>query len=327
MNSREIVLANLNHEDAPRCGLNFDKGRRNDMLIVQMDTLADTACKRWVEGNKEYYTDEWGNVWFRMVGGCEKGEIHKPFLTSWDKLDQIQMPDYSLPERYVTMTEKFAANPDMFRVAHIGGWIFDNARYLRKMENYFMDMVMHPEELKKLHSIVCDVYEKRIIAAGKTGADAIWIGEDRGTQQGLRFGPGMFLEFFKADYTRRMGIAHDLGMKVLLHSCGKNMEIVDDLIDCGVDCFQFDQPALYDMPALAAKFRERKAALWSPVDIQKVMPTGDQTLIEEQTQYMLDVFKGCLIVKNYPDLPGIGVKEEWDMWTYNKVLDNCQVTG
>ena len=81
-------------------------------------------------------------------------------------------------------------------------------------------------------------------------------------------------------YTRLLGIAHDYGMKVLMHSCGQNWAIVPDLLDAGVDVFQFDQPALYDMPKLAALLRERKAALWSPVDIQKILPTGDRAIIE-----------------------------------------------
>ncbi len=113
-------------------------------------------------------------------------------------------------------------------------------------------------------------------------------------------------------------------MKVFLHSCGRNMSIVPDLLDAGVDVFQFDQPALYDMPKLAALFRERKAALWSPVDIQKILPTGDRATIETGAKDMYEIFKGCLICKNYPDLPGIGVEAEWDMWAYNEI---CQQAG
>jgi uroporphyrinogen-III decarboxylase len=192
------------------------------------------------------------------------------------------------------------------------------------MENYFMDMVMHPDELNQLHKVIGAVYEARIHTAGKTGADAIFIGEDLGTQNGLLFSPDFFRQFFKVEYTRLLSIAHDYGMKVLLHSCGMNWEILEDLIDVGIDCFQFDQPTLYDMDAMAELFRRRKVALWSPVDIQKVMPTGDKAFIEEQTQRMLDLFEGFLIMKNYPDLHGIGVEPEWDMWAYDKVLQSFE---
>jgi uroporphyrinogen decarboxylase len=134
----------------------------------------------------------------------------------------------------------------------------------------------------------------------------------------------MFREFFKDLYTRLLSIAHDYDMRVLMHSCGRNWEIIDDLIDCGVNVFQFDQPALYDMPALAAKLTQRKAALWSPTDIQKILPTGDKEYIQQQTRHMCELFEGGLIAKNYPDLPGIGVKNEWDDWAYEVF---CEFAG
>jgi len=319
MTSREIILANIDHGHPPRPGLTFSGGRVNDMLQCGFDPSPAYAPRRWTEGTREFYDDEWGNIWVRMIGGSVKGEIHTPVLTSWDKLGEIRAPDYADPARYATMRERFSQINDKFRLASIEGWVFDHARYLRGMEQYFMDMALHPEELSALHRIVADVYEAKIHGAGEAGADGIIIGEDLGTQQGTLFSPDMFRRFFKTEYSRLMGIAHDYGMKVLLHSCGKNWRLVDDLLDCGVDVFQFDQPAIYDMPALAARLRERKAALWSPTDIQKVLPTGDRAFILAETRRMLDAFKGCFIGTNYPDLPGIGVDPEWDRWAYEEM--------
>ncbi|MBT3192344.1 MAG: hypothetical protein HN341_07290 [Verrucomicrobia bacterium] len=321
MTPRDIVLANLNHTGAPRPGMTFDGDRVNDMLGVGIGASQNYTRKRWTEGDKEYYDDEWGNLWVRFVGGCANGEVVTAALPSWDGLDALKMPDYEDSSRYESMKETFAQPTDKFKLAHIGGWIFDNARYLRTMEVYFMDMAMYPDELKQLHSKVAKVYEAKIHGAGSAGADGIMIGEDMGTQTGLLFSPDMFREFFKEEYTRLIDLAHEFDMKVLMHSCGMNWEIIDDLIDCGIDCFQFDQPALYDMPALAATLRERKVALWSPTDIQRVLPTGDREFIESETRRMLDTFEGCLITKNYPDLPGIGVKPEWDMWAYNVIAE------
>jgi hypothetical protein len=34
---------------------------------------------------------------------------------------------------------------------------------------------------------------------------------------------------------------------------------------------------------------------------------------------MARTFRGGLIMKDYPDLPGIGVRPEWDMWAYEAV--------
>jgi uroporphyrinogen decarboxylase len=324
MNSREIILANINHENPPRCGLTFDRGRLTDTVGCGLRPYGYTQ-KRWVEGKVEYYDDEWGNLWVRMREGSIKGEIFKPVIEDWSQLDEMQTPDYSRPECAAEMMTFFAQPTDKFKLAHIGGWIFDNARYLRKMEIYFCDMAMYPDEVDRMHRVVADVYEQKIHLAGKAGADGIMIGEDMGTQTGLLFSPKMFRHYFKDMYTRLMSIAHDYGMKVLMHSCGQNWSIVPDLLDAGVDVFQFDQPAVYDMPKLAALLKERKAALWSPVDIQKILPTGDRASIEAGAREMYDIFEGGLICKNYGDLAGIGVEEEWDNWAYNAILERAGI--
>jgi uroporphyrinogen decarboxylase len=327
MTPREIILANIEHTGPERNGFTFDGGRVDDFCWTGFDPAGYTQ-KRWIEGNLEYYDDVWGNIWVRMKDGCAKGEIHRPVLESWDALAELAVPHFDEEACVERVRRAFAADDaDRFKVAHIGGWVFDNARYLRKMEVYLLDLALFPEEVRAMHAKVASMYEQKIDIAGKAGADAIVIGEDMGTQQGLLFSPAMFRDYFKALYTDLMGRAHAHGMKVLMHSCGMNWEIVDDLIDCGVNAFQFDQPAVYDMPALAAKLRKRKVALWSPLDIQRYLPTGNRALIERETDRMIDLFDGGLILKNYPDLPGIGVDAEWDMWFYNRALARNGLAG
>lgn len=73
-----------------------------------------------------------------------------------------------------------------------------------------------------------------------------------------------------------------------------------------VEGFQCDQPAPYDMPKLATLFKERKAAWWSPVDIQTILPTSDRTIIEARAREMYEINEGFSIWKDDPDLSGIG---------------------
>ena len=323
MNSYEIIRANIEHSGAPRAGFSFDQGRHTDLLSCAISPYGYEQ-KRWVDGKREYYDDEWGNLWVRMIGGSQKGEIFKAVIEDWSQLDEIQAPDYSQMSCSDRMAMLFNERTDKFKLAQIGGWIFDNARYLRKLEVYLADMALYPEELDRMHRIVASVYEQKIHLAGKAGADGILIGEDMGTQTGLLFSPEMFRYYFKEMYTRLLSISHDYGMKVFMHSCGLNWEILPDLIDAGIDVFQFDQPALYNMPELSALMAKRKVALWSPVDIQKVLPTGNRSFIEASAREMYDVFSGHLICKNYPDLVGIGVEVEWDQWAYREL---CKTAG
>lgn len=319
---RDIVLANIEHRDAPRPAMNFDHGRIDDFHFEWHSTPSHYQQKRWVEGIYEYYDDCWGNIWKRMKDGCEKGEVDQPILSDWSEIEKLPRCRFDIESDAATIRERFAAaDEQLYKVLGIGGWIFDNARYIRDMQTYFMDMVLHPEELHQLHAMIAASYEDRIHIAGRSGADAIIIYEDMGTQRGLLFSPEMFRLFFKKLYSELMGLAHSYDMKVIMHSCGQNWAILEDLCDCGVDVFQFDQPNIYDLDQLAALFKRRRVALYSPVDIQKVMPTGDREFIIAETERLYRAFEGFMIGKNYPDLPGIGVREEWDEWAYGRLIE------
>lgn len=320
MTPREIILANLEHAGADRIGLTFSGGRIDDMEFSGIGPSAGWTKRTWVEGPREYYDDEWGNVWVRMVDGSAGGEIHEPAIRDWSQIDTLRLPDYDNPQRYAGAREQFARPSDKFRMFFVPGWVFATSRYLRKMEIYFMDLIEYPDQIGRLHKIVTDLLVAMIHHAADAGAEGIFYCEDLGIQDRVLIGPPMWREVFRPHYKRLTGAAHERGMKVFMHSCGYNWALVDDLIEAGIDCFQFDQPTAYDMPALAAKLRKHKVGLWSPVDIQKVMPTGGRAIIEREARRMVETFRGGLIMKDYSDLKGIGVKEEWNQWAYDAIL-------
>ncbi len=322
MTSREIIKAIFAHQETPRPGMTFSRDRINDFVGAGPGEPVGYVHKRWIEGEQEFYNDMWGNLWVRMTEGCQAGEVCKPVLEDWSQLDDLMLPEFDYETAVASYRKGFAEFPDRFRVAGMTGWVFNSCRYLRKMEIYLMDMCLYPDELKMLHERVARIFENLIRAAGEAGADAIMFCEDMGTQNRLLFSPEMWHDYFGDLYARMFGLTHELGMKVMMHSCGQNTEIVEPLLKAGVDCFQFDQPTIYDMAWLAGKLREYNAVLWSPIDIQKIMPTGDRKLIEAGVDEMFKHFRGMVIYKNYGDLPGIGVTDEWDDWAYNYILQH-----
>jgi hypothetical protein len=320
MTSREIILANLNHAGPVRPGLNFDRGRIDDLLWGGLGPSPSYTPRRWTEGEHEFYDDEWGNVWVRMMAGCASGEIHAPALDDWGKLDTLRLPDWDHPARYEAMQTQFAAPTDKFKIAFLPGWVFATSRYLRKMEVYFVDLIEHREEIDLLHEKIAGLLERVIRRVGACGADGIIFCEDLGVQDRTLISPTMWRDVLDPHYRRLTAAAHECGMKVFMHSCGYNWALLDDLAAAGIDCFQFDQPAAYDQAALADKLKALRVALWSPVDIQQVLPTGDRARIEAEAARMVELFGGFLIAKNYPDLHGIGVDEAWDAWAYQAFL-------
>ena len=318
MTSREAIIANLDGDGCPRIGFAFGGGRRNDFSGCGLGPSKTWQSKTWVEGNFEYHTDEWGNVWYRVVGMSKGGEVFRPALEDWSQLDSYLLPDMDDPARFEREAEVFANEKERYRVGSLPGFTFSVCRYLRKMEIYFQDLLVERAHIDRLHEMVTSLLERIIVLHAEAGADGVMFCEDWGTQDRLLISPGMWRDIFKPLFRRLCHTAHDHGLHVIMHSCGNDRDILDDLAEVGIDCFQFDQPALYGLEWLAEKLAALNVCLYSPVDIQRIMPTGDRSLIESQARKMVDLFgrSSGLIAKNYGDLEGIGVKPEWDQWAY-----------
>jgi len=318
MTPREIILANIEFQCDNRIGFHFDGGRRND--FVGAGCRHQLATKTWVEGEYEYSTDIWGNVWFRVVGLSKGGEIFRPVLEDWQNLDNLVLPDLDNPAYYAAARELGASGNDRFKLGGMPGWPFATCRYMRKMEIYFMDLIAERERIDVLHDRVTTLFEGVIDRFGEAGMDGVFFCEDLGVQDRVLIGPRMWNDIYRPLYERLTSRAHAHGMKVLQHSCGYNWELVDSLCEAGIDCLQFDQPAVYNQPELAAKLRQHGVGLYSPCDIQKVLPTGKRSVIEAETKRLVETFRGGFIAKNYPDLHGIGVEPEWDQWAYDEFV-------
>lgn len=315
MTAREVIRRNLESSGPERIGMAFG-GRWSDLHWAGIGPSARWTQRRWVEGNVEFYDDEWGNVWHRLVHMSAGGEIFRPALDDWAKLDGYQLPDLADPARYQRAAESFAGQEERYRVGGLPGFPFAVCRYLRKMEVYFQDLVLERDRIDVLHDRVTTLLEAVIARWAEAGADGVFFCEDWGVQDRLLISPAMWRSIYKPLFARLCGTARAHGLHVLMHSCGYNWDILEDLAEVGVSAFQFDQPALYGLERLAGKLRDLRVCLYSPVDIQQVLPTGDRARIEAEARRMVTLFEGRLIATTYGDLHGIGVAPEWEDWAY-----------
>ncbi len=196
------------------------------------------------------------------------------------------------------------------------GWIFTIPERVRGMDRYLMDLIEYPDRVADLHERVATLLEGVIDRFGEAGMNGIMFGEDLGLQDRLIIGRDRWNSVHRPYYERLTARAHSYGMKVIQHSCGYNWDLIDDLCDAGIDCLQFDQPLVYDLPALAEKLARHGVGLFSPCDIQAVLPTGNRRLIERESRRLVELFGGGFVAKNYPDIAGIGIAAEWDAWAY-----------
>ena len=313
MTGREVFVKALNLDNPPRIAMALPDPYPNDLCRGWIGGTEDSRATGWTEvaPDREERMDEWGNLWWRLEGRS-KGEVHRGAIENWDDLPDYTPPDYDLPERYEDMRERFRENPDKFRIGGLPGFPFNIARKMRRLDNFLVDVVAEPERVRELLALVEEQLHHAIRRYAEVGADGIMFPEDWGTQDRLLVSPRTFKDLFKPGFERLCATAHENGLFVLMHSCGYIYEAMDDMIEAGIDCFQFDQPTIYGIERLAEEFGDR-VSFWCPVDIQHTLQTRDREAIEADARKMVELLGrgGGFIAGYYGGNDAIGLDPRW----------------
>jgi uroporphyrinogen decarboxylase len=107
-----------------------------------------------------------------------------------------------------------------------------------------------------------------------------------------------------------------------MHSCGKITAIIPDLIESGVDLFQFDQPRIHGIDVLGG-FQDGGVTFWCPVDTQKTFQTREGMAIRAEVNGMLaKLWRGRdgFIAGFTSDEASIGLEPKWQQIACDEFL-------
>ncbi len=137
--------------------------------------------------------------------------------------------------------------------------LFERMTAIRKFEDVLMDMHMDTVEINKIADMFVEYYLIEIDNLLKADVDAIFIGDDFGTQDDLIISPELFRRFLKPRYKIMIDKIHKAGKKVHFHSCGANIKLLEDMAELKIDSY-WPQLNAYDTSDLAKRLREYKIA-------------------------------------------------------------------
>lgn len=178
-----------------------------------------------------------------------------------------------------------ARKHDEFALVYGFADVWQRPALVRGWEGMFLDMVERPEWAHYLSRTFTNFYlEDYTRAAEATGGriDLYLLISDLGSQRGPLISPAMF-EQFVAPYLREMITRiHQLGGKVLFHSCGRIYPLIPRLIELGVDVLDPIQPVGPDMTPerLKAEFGGR-LCFHGGIDMQQLLPFGAPDQVRE----------------------------------------------
>ncbi len=178
-----------------------------------------------------------------------------------------------------------------------GDWspFWHDANELLGMENLMCKMHDDPEIVDAVMDHTVSYYfhvNERIFAAVADRIDVFFIGNDFGSQAGPLISPALFRRFIMPYLQRLTGLAHDYGLKVMMHCCGSFAPLMPAMVEAGIDGLQALQPCTPDMAPANLKARFGRGLLFNGgIDSQHVLIEGTPELARKRTQEVLEVMK------------------------------------
>lgn len=317
---REIIQHSLDFANPQRIAHSFSPSD-----FVWASSNADTFSTDWQkdQGGNWFRLDEWGNRWGR-VDESSKGEVAKGVLTSFDQLSSLTLPDFSDPADYTNVRQLRTKYPNHWLIGGLPGFTFNIARKMRRIDQYLLDLAESPDGVHALNDLVDVAIHDMIVNYAKAGVDCVMFPEDWGTQLNTLISPRMWRREFFPRFERFCALAHELGIKVFMHSCGQITAIMPGLIEAGIDLFQFDQPDLHGIDRLAYYQNEHRVSFWCPVDIQTTLQSKDEAIILAKVREMVEKLwqrqGGGFIAGYYEDMPSIGLEPKWQQIACDEFL-------
>jgi uroporphyrinogen decarboxylase len=165
-------------------------------------------------------------------------------------------------------------DPD--RVLLVGEICFplqDRAHLLTGLDNFCMGALDHPERVASLLQRIAD-YQIGIVRRYQAmGADIIRGLDDYGGQRSVLLGPDLWRRLIKPELARIVRAAKDGGALFWLHSCGRVMEILGDLVEIGVEILDPIQVRANDQ-AEAKRLYGDKICIVGGIDTQHLFTDG-----------------------------------------------------
>lgn len=304
MNSRDLVINTLRFQNEDRLPYDLPEKWGSDFCWVGLSPSPDDRP----QGISAY--DEWGAYW-ENIGVSHLGEVKDFPLKDWKDFDKLHIPDIHEPRRWEGLQGIRQRAGDKFILAN-GLSIYERVHFIRGLENTWMDIHEHPEELGRLIDILVEMNIAAIQHYAEAGADGLIFCDDWGLQNRLMISPHSWRQIWKPRYARIYAAAHEAGLATFLHSCGYIVDILDDLIEIGLDAIHMDQQENMGLELLGERFGGR-LTFFAPVDIQKTMVYGSMDEIRAYARQMnacLGRPNGGFIPRWYSDPKGAGHSPE-----------------
>jgi len=299
--SKEIVIRSLEFKYPERIPLMLESCGYTDILnlFICPDKDWRPNLPEWsFENNPGKYIDEWGCIW-TVTKENDMGQVTGHPLVDLEKVKNYKFPNPNAEGRFKEVF-KVKQNNSKYKLFWIQLTLFERLYMLHGFSDTLIDIKIKTKDIEELLDIILnfnlEVIER--INKERIPVDGIGITDDWGTGESLFISPELWRKVFKKRYRKLINLSHKYGLHVWMHSDGRINEIMNDLIEIGVDAINLNSPELLGIEEVGKRWKG-KINFFSSIDTQKTLVFGSEKEIREEFEkvaYNWASKKGGLII-------------------------------
>lgn len=251
------------------------------ILVPQKSLYKEISQREYVDewGIRRLYNGMYWDAADHPLKGASLGELEKYQWPDAESLDIKEIEDIAAQAKsiYEETDYVLCAEHPVYGIFELGCWLCG-------FDNFLLKMAMDEAFVHQLFEIILS-YQKKVIsvyyeALGKY-VHYTSSGDDFATQSSLFMSPPMFRAMIKPYFKERINHTKKYTKAAYLHhSCGSVFQIIEDLIECGVNILNPIQPAAKNMqPELLKRSYGSKIVFHGGIDTQQILPFGDEESI------------------------------------------------
>jgi uroporphyrinogen decarboxylase len=245
----------------------------------------------------EPYLDEFG------VGQVETGPeewfpgIHPLEEASLAALDNFEWPDMDDPSCFGEIRSRASELEQANEFAIFAApWLIsplERAMQLQGMQRLLTNLILHPEFTQALLTKLTRLFQQYLgnfLDEMSDRADVIILADDLGTQDGLLISPQIYRQMLKPLHADLIStIRERTRAKIFFHTDGDVFDLIDDLVEIGIDILnpiQTSAGKMADLQALKKRYGTQ-LCFCGAIDTQVILPRGSPTEVADEVKRVI----------------------------------------
>jgi len=299
MNTREFIRELIQGKQVERCGLWIGKPHKQTLknLGEKIGVFNEEKLHRYFKDEVRWITPHYMKSTYSEPNGrsMRYWKDLNPHASSdallagaqtVDDVHAVEWPDVT----YLKFDECLSVlnnTGDYYRLSGFWCPFYHDLTYLFGTEELLIKMMLQPEIVNCALEYLCNFYlqaNELFYKQSKGLIDALFFGNDFGSQKDLMISPEQFEIFFLPWIKKFADQAHAYNLHTVLHSCGSIYRIIPQLIEAGVDAIHPVQSKAGSMDAdkLSKNF-QGKIAFIGGIDTQEILTNGSPEQVFEET--------------------------------------------